>query len=402
MWRRFGDVAFAVLVGLVVTVEAIPLVHLTWVMLGRLVGSTGGSRIELVLLGALASASLGLVTITTYSLGFQHVSERRAAALAARRRGWVGRWLRVLYGTDGPPSGPIGRDAVEALLDLRETVRGRDAERVASLLARFGVGEMLERRVRGGRLAGRLDALDGLARARIPEAMPTLLAAVGSRDRAIQLAAARAAARTAAAVGDPTERDRIGAALVDALEGARLPFGVVEEVLLLADDAAPSLVAEILGRSEAAVPFLRAALDAVARLQLLGFADDVGRLLDHADPEVRAAALRAVARTGLLPPAARPSVIAALEDPVGFVRNHATNAARLLPVDQALEVLWDRLGDPSWWVRRAAAESLARLGRAGLGELGRAADVHPDRYARDMAAQTLRDRVDQVVAAVVG
>jgi HEAT repeat protein len=95
-------------------------------------------------------------------------------------------------------------------------------------------------------------------------------------------------------------------------------------------------------------------------------------------------------------------VLSALEDRVEFVRIHAAAAARLLPREQAFPVLWERLGDPSWWVRRAASEALARLGRAGLAELGRAAASHPDRFGRDMAAQSLRDRVGEVVEAVAG
>lgn len=399
MWRRFGDVAFAALVAVVVTVEAVPLTYLTWLLLGRLVGSSGGPRVGVVLLGAVASAALGLVTLTVYLLAFQHVSERRASKRAERRRSWVARWLDALYGSEPLPGGPIGRDAVDALLDVRETLRGSDAVRVMQLLERYGVDTTLERRARSGRLASRLEALDALARSRIPATMPTLVAAMRDRERAIQVAAARAAARTLAGLEDPHAREGAAQQIVAALEGTRLPFGVLEEVLLLADDAAPSLVAGLLDR-DGSPAALRAALDAVARLQLLVFAEEVVRFLRHADPEVRAAALRAVARTGLLPPHAASSVLAAAKDDVEFIRIHATAAARLLPREDALDVLWDALGDPSWWVRRAAAEAMSMLGRAGLAELGRAARSHGDRYARDMAAQALRDRVPDLVEAV--
>jgi HEAT repeat protein len=65
-------------------------------------------------------------------------------------------------------------------------------------------------------------------------------------------------------------------------------------------------------------------------------------------------------------------------------------------------VLSDRLGDRSWWVRRAAADALVALGPAGLAQLGRAARAHPDRFARDIAEQALRDHVPNLVQAVVG
>jgi HEAT repeat protein len=147
---------------------------------------------------------------------------------------------------------------------------------------------------------------------------------------------------------------------------------------------------------------LCAALDAVARLQLLVFGEESARFLDHPDPEVRAAALRAVAKVGLLPSSAYQAVLEACRDEVDFVRIHAVAAARLLPHDRATAALWDGLGDRSWWVRRSAADAMAALGPAGLGELGHAATAHPDRYARDIAAQTLRDRVPDVVQAVAG
>jgi HEAT repeat protein len=92
-------------------------------------------------------------------------------------------------------------------------------------------------------------------------------------------------------------------------------------------------------------------------------------------------------------------VLAGLQDPVGFVRIHATRAARLLDPPTALPVLWERMGDRSWWVRRAAARSMADLGEDGLRELAIASAAHPDRYARDMATQVLRDRAGSMAAA---
>lgn len=402
MWRRFGDVAFATVVAVAVTLEAIPLAYLTWVLLGRLVSSNEAPRVGALMLGALASTGFALVMLTVYVLAYQHVSERRAVAHAERRRRWVVRWLDVLYGPDLEPAAPLEREAIEALLDVRDTLRGTEAARVEELLARYRVSPELERRAGSRRVSVRLEALDGLSRARAPEAMPTLVGAISDPERIVQVAAARAAARTLAAIGDPVGRDASARTVVDALDRRNLPFGVLEEVLLLADDGAPSLIAALLAREETSASSLRAALDAVGRLKLLAFAEAVVRFLPHPDTEVRAAALRAVVRTGLLPPWAHADVLAALQDDVEFIRIHAASAARLLPRDQALEALWERLGDPSWWVRRSASEAMASLGRAGLAELGRAADTHPDRYARDMAGQALRDRVSELVEAVAG
>lgn len=400
MWRRFGDLAFAALVAGVIAVEAVPLVWLTWTVVGRIGGAGHPATLPWLLLGTVATAGAGLVVITAYLLTLHVAGTRRAAAVAEGRARWAERWLQVLAGSDPPPP-PIPREAVEALLELRDVLRGTEAGRLLELMHGYGIGDALADRTRGHRLARRLQALEDLARARVPETMPTLIAAVVDPERRVQVAAARAAARTLAAVAEPASCAELAETLVRALRAGALPFGVVEEVLLLADEAATPMVRAILD-GETTPAFLRAALDAVGRLGLLRHAERVAGLLDHPDAEVRAAALRAMARLALLPPEARAAVQTALTDPVEFVRIHAAAAAALLPREVALPALWERLGDPSWWVRRAAADALANLGPSGLAALGRAASSHPDRYARDMAAQALRDRVEQVVEAIAG
>jgi HEAT repeat protein len=401
VWRRFGDVSFAFLVALAVTLEAVPLAFMTWVLLGRFVGSSSGPRLGTVLLGALASVALALIMITGYILAYQYVSDRHEEALAERRREWTARWLRVLFRSEeAPPPGPLSKGAIDALLDLKDAVRGSEADRMTSLLQRYEADVHLERGARFGRVPARLEALDGLARARIAGTLPTLIAAMGDPEPVVRVAAARASARTLARIEEPLARDHAAAEVVAAMERSRLPVGVVEEVLLLAEDAASSLIGALLLRQDAPIPSIRAALDGIARQQLITFGEETARFLDHADPEVRAAALRAIGRIGLLLSTAHSRVLEALEDDVDFVRIHAAGAARLLPGAQARAVLSKRLGDRSWWVRRAAADALGTLGPAGLGELGQAARSHPDRYARDMAAQTLRDHGPEVVAAL--
>ena len=88
---------------------------------------------------------------------------------------------------------------------------------------------------------------------------------------------------------------------------------------------------------------------------------------------------------------ARSAVLIALTDDTEFVRVQAARAAAFVPAIDALVALHESLGDLSWWVRRASAESLLRLGRRGLSVLARAARFHPDRFAREMASQVLLD-----------
>ena len=57
------------------------------------------------------------------------------------------------------------------------------------------------------------------------------------------------------------------------------------------------------------------------------------------------------------------------------------------------------LADESWWVRRAVAGSLARLGEAGVATVKRAAETHPDLAAREMAVQILLEADELTPAA---
>jgi HEAT repeat protein len=402
VWRRYGDVTFAVVFAVAISLEAIPLGYLTWTLAGGVFGHSGGARLGSMLLGAVGSTAAALVLVTTYVLTYQQVSARHERVRGERRQAWVARWLCVLDGSSPEPAGTLEPEAVEALLALRETLRGSESSRIADLLERHGAIVKLERSAQHGRLGGRLDAIVALSNARIPSALLTLVHGVYDSNQLISVASARGAARTLARVEDLFDRDRGAAALARAMEARQLPYGIVEEVVILAEDSATSLIDVLLLHDRPRAPTVRAAIDGIGRLKLLIFPEEVVRFMTHPDDEVRAAALRAVSRLGFLPDPSHGIVISALADDVDFIRIHAAAAARLLPRPQALAFLSERLGDKSWWVRRAAADALVSLGPAGLAQLGRAAREHQDRFARDMAEQALRDDVPNLVQAVVG
>jgi len=402
MWRRSGDVAFALVFALAIAIEAVPLGYLTWTLLGRIGSERTDGPLVTILVGVVASATLALVIVMAYVLGYQLVSARLEAALVERRQTWVTRWLRVLDGSEPEPPAPLRREAIEALVGLREVLRGSQSDRVASLLESYGAAAAFKRAATAGRVPARLEAIEALASARVPSTLTALVRAVNDSQPVVRVAAARAAARTLATVEEPGARELGASALARALQRGHLPVGIVEEVLVLAEMAAAPIVSDLLLRDGVPSATLRAALDGVGRLQLLVFAEEVARFLTHPDAEVRAAALRATGRLGFLAETSRSAVIAALEAEEDFIRIHATSTARLLPRDQALVTLSERLGDRSWWVRRAAADAMASLGAPGLAELGRAARSHQDRFARDIAEQALRERVPALVQAVAG
>jgi HEAT repeat protein len=202
--------------------------------------------------------------------------------------------------------------------------------------------------------------------------------------------AARAAARTLAAWNGPG-RYEASADFAESLAAVDLPAGAITEVLILLEDATLQVTARLMADPNLSAPLTRACLDAIGRLGLSPLAYEAGPRITHRDPEVRAAALRALGRLARVPARARDAVIIALADDTEFVRIQAARAAAFIPEASAVTALYEALGDRSWWVRRASAESLVARDAWGIAALKKAATFHPDRYAKDMAAQVLVD-----------
>ncbi|AKU91829.1 HEAT repeat domain-containing protein [Vulgatibacter incomptus] len=331
-----------------------------------------------VLAGAIvAGIATGIVAYVAWSSASD---ARRRSAISA----WTERWREALdSGSPAAMVGPLPPAGFEAWLRLREADRPDDGV-LAGLGRERGIGEGLLRRLGKKGRAARLGALDDLARARLPDALEPILAASHSTDPAVRHAALRAASRTLARVpGDLAERfsNRFAEALVD----ADLPPTLIAEVLLLADGAAPAIVASLLHQPGLSKEHLRAALMAARSLSSAPLADAIAGLAKHDEPEVRSAALQALAARVEVTEDCLDSIRESLEDDRPFLRVHATRAAVHLPDSQMFDALWARLGDSSWWVRVAAAETLRSLGAAGNACLERASRTHPDRFAREMA-----------------
>ena len=126
---------------------------------------------------------------------------------------------------------------------------------------------------------------------------------------------------------------------------------------------------------------------------------ELAALITDDDPQVRAAAIKGLARGGGR--LAIPAAITALGDPVWFVRAHAARAlGRLGRTDLADEVV-TLLADERWWVRTAAKESLHEMGR-GATPFVLAALRSDDEFVSNGAAEVLQNTgvVDELVAAV--
>jgi HEAT repeat protein len=391
MWRRFGDVTFALIVLSIITVEALPLALLMWRMASQVSGRRSSPGTEGQLLITVSVAALGLLLVTIYVLGYHSASARHETAGAARREAWTKRWIDVLFGQESRPPSPLPKEGVDALLDLREVLKGEEGNRLERLAEQYELGRMLIRKLASHRVSVRLDALEALARFRLPDAFTAITERLTDPVATVRLAAARAGARTLAVISDPHRRDAAAASLSEALKRSGLPVGAVEEALLLSQESAPAIILHVLAQDDPSPGAVRAALDTIGRLGLLTFADEAGRFSRDADPEIRAACFRSLGRLGYLPDHVETALTAALEDEVEFVRVEATRAGRFLDKAQALTALEIRLGDSSWWVRLAAAECLLSMGSPGIDTLRDVATHHPDSFARDMAVQAMLD-----------
>jgi len=390
VWRRYGDSSYTVLVFGVLCVEVFGLGFLTVDFSRRLSGQASFHEVEAVLIGAVVLTGVAVVMLTGYVLAYHILSAVRERQAAAKVAAWTERWIQAVYEEGSLPEAPLPPEAEEAGMCLRDLLDGEESDRLAEGLERSGVVASLLRRLGSARVTVRMEALEGLARARLPSTLGPVIHAMASSRPALRLMAARAAARIIASWSGPGLDEAIRS-FCDGLVASELPVGAAAEALVLLERSAPAVIARLLSQSDAPAFLLRAALDSVGRLRLVEFAYEAGTRVTHRDREVRSAGLKALGRLGRVPVRARSAVLIALTDDTEFVRVQAARAAAFVPAIDALVALHESLGDLSWWVRRASAESLLRLGRRGLSVLARAARFHPDRFAREMASQVLLD-----------
>jgi HEAT repeat protein len=114
----------------------------------------------------------------------------------------------------------------------------------------------------------------------------------------------------------------------------------------------------------------------------------VGQLCFDENPDVRARAASVISY--LSDPRSTPVLLTLLEDSQWFVRLHAVRAlAKRKFLPQATQVA-QRLTDPHWMVREAAARTLMVFGRAGSEQLAQHFLDTEDRYSREQIADEMQ------------
>lgn len=172
-------------------------------------------------------------------------------------------------------------------------------------------------------------------------------------------------------LGDPSQASR---------------FAVQDALVRLAELGADE-VAEELERVREETP-ARTALAVAYAVADNRMAGPVARLTEHGSPEVRAAAYRALGRTGGAGGGGGDRLERGLADPVAAVRAAAAMAMGEVGRWQGGRLVVRLLRDPSWDVRFAAGRSLLLMGPPGELLLRRAAG-HDDLFISDMARHTL-------------
>jgi HEAT repeat protein len=406
MWRRYGDAVYTLMTLAIFGFETIALGALSLTFLLGAAAGIASTPIEEILLAVVTSTASALALLGLYLLSYHFVSAMRDRwhneQVDKWTEWWVGLALAGPLDTDGPDRAEgrrLPRVAVDSVLSLLEAVKGEEGDRLKEVLASHGVDRWFLRRAKAGHLTARLDAIEGLGKARLPESLDALLDLFRHGRPVVRRMAARAAAGTLAVMPPEPGPDNPHARFIDALRQADLQPGVVQESLLLLETRAGPVLRDLLADPELSDTLRWVCLETIGRLGLADMADQVAASSTHPDPELRAATFRCLRRLGTVPDGAQAALLEAMDDEVDFVRVQAAHAAAFVPAEAALPALEPRLEDSSWWVRRAAASSMARLGEIGVASVKRAAQAHPDPAAREMAVQILLEADELTPAA---
>jgi HEAT repeat protein len=263
----------------------------------------------------------------------------------------------------------------------------RASERSNEALARFivksvGLKRVTDKALGHGRAATRwkrIGALRLLALATHADALPVLEAALEDDDVEIRAAAA-------ATLGNIAD-ERAAVLLVRSLDHSSF---------------APSRLAAFIDHFPVDVPdALRPLLAGTASASrywgavlchrypgLPWIEDELVRLSSDPTPTVRKAAIQSLAALGSQ--AGVKVASAALTDPVPYVRAHAARALGAFGACEQAGQVTGLLADRDWWVRQAAKDALVRMGQGAEDEVI-ACLSHPDRFARNSAAEILQN-----------
>lgn len=346
-------------------------------------GSGAGSELLVRVALAAGLVAIGLsVAVAGQVLLMRWTKLRRER----RRERFLDTWRPLLYEAalgSAPPAPTLApRDEASFLLlwnQLQDGLRGPPREGLNQLARAVGARGAALRRLRRGGALSRLLALRTLGYLGQAEDYDRVLAFLDVRPSALCLAAARALAHI-----DPRRAaDEIWGRL-----GAH-PDWPVAQLATVLREADVSRLAEHFVGSATGMPSaeLQRLLPLVSLLDERSAGLVVGELLAGTDdPEVLAGALKHVRSAALLPRVARLCGHQAWP-----VRTQAAAALGRIGGPPERGLLVGLLGDPQWWVRYRAAQSLLGGAFGSRSEIAALAQGLEDRFARDIVTHVLAE-----------
>ncbi|HEY0946946.1 MAG TPA: HEAT repeat domain-containing protein [Opitutaceae bacterium] len=250
---------------------------------------------------------------------------------------------------------------MDVLLQLLDQTRGRDHERMISLLHDAGALESaLDKLEHSRRPSQRLQAAQLLGYFREPKALLGLHRALGDRDLAVRLIAARTLLAHDAI---PSLRELLGKL---ALSESDPPLTLADIFQRLPADVRPEAVA-LLSDGTIPVAWKRMLAIALGRNRAQEAFEPLCALAEAPAPRLRAAAW--VALRDLGDPHAAALLPRGFCDPVADVRVVACRCAAVVGGPESIPLLVGLLQDEDWWVRYHAASALCDLGPEGQAAL---------------------------------
>jgi HEAT repeat protein len=274
------------------------------------------------------------------------------------------------------------KNALKLLVERSEALGPEERERLHPLFAAFPFVQQELAGLKSRRWDARLRSAEFLGYQGDKCAIPGLLEALKDETLAVRLAAAESLASLGGS-------DTVKPILIALDAPGEMPQRQVAEVLFEFGPRAAAPILTILNDPETTDSQLIIAVRVSGMLHEVRAVPRLVELLKHQVMEVRLNSVRALAsigdRSAILP-------IARLgEDPAWEVRNSVMHALGHMRAVDHVPLLVQGLADIAWWVRYSAAEALYQLGDDGMKALKNAAELHVDRYARDISRQILQE-----------
>lgn len=343
-----------------------------------------------------------VVTLTVFAINaalatalvvLKAVHRRKIARREARRHEYIGvlsRHIAFENCTDPiPPEMAQDPAFLDALIDMRNAVTGKEVTRLQNILDRNAIVERQVKRLESLFLGTRLRAAVALAEIGDESAAPALMKHLDDREPEIRIQAARGLGRikwTPAidaivwrfGIEDPWVRSRFSDTLVGFGTSATWPLIAYITVNHRFDSTGPSLAIRTLAQiqdHQAVEPLI----------ELLGATTDL---------EVRIATVETLGELGN--PQALHPLLDLLGDEHWELRSKSAKALGGIADPEAIPSLVAATHDPEWWVRRSAARALSHI-PGGVEALYNVLDG-TDARAADAVAEALAD-IGEVVAA---